>query len=124
MSGKSCAASRGFTLLEVILTILLVTGGFVVLLQALNTGLFVSSDNESQLVAVNLAQEKAEDIRNTTYASIANEAKAVVPGFTTFQRDVVVTTPQTDLKQATITVYWNSKDVELDYSVVTYVSNA
>lgn len=123
MSGKSCAASRGFTLLEVILTILLLAGGFVVLLEALNTGLFVSSDNESELVALNLAQEKAEELRNKTYASVANEAKAVVSGFPTFQRDVVVTTPQANLKEATITVYWNSKSTELDYSVVTYISN-
>ena len=114
---------RGFTLLEVLLTILLVTGGFVVLLQALNTGLFVTSDNESELTALNLAQEKAEDIRNKTFANVVNEAKAAVSGFTNFQRDVVVTTPQSNLKQVTITVYWNSKSTEINYSVVTNVSN-
>lgn len=92
-------------------------------MQALNTGLFVSGDNESELIAVNLVREKAEDIRNKTYANVVNEAKAVVSGFADFQRDVVVTTPQSNLKQVIITVYWNTQSAELNYSVVTYVSN-
>ena len=58
-----------------------------------------------------------------SYASIANETKAAVSGFPAFQREVVVTTPQANLKQAVVNVYWYSKASELNVSLVTYVSN-
>lgn len=117
------SSSRGFTLLEVLLATLVITLGFFALLQVFSLGLFASRDNESVLVATQLAQEKMDEIRNKSYASIANEAKAAVTGFSDFQREVVVTTPQTDLKQVSVNVYWNTKSVELNTGLVTYASN-
>ena len=114
---------KGFTLLEVLLTIILMVTGFVLLLQALATGLFAGGENETELIAVNLAQEKMEDLRNNNYSNIVNEAKAAVPGFTVFQREVVVTIPQAGLKQAAVNVYWFTKADELNVSLVTYVSD-
>ena len=114
---------RGFTLLETLLAVLLMSIGFVVLLQFLGTGLFAGSENENDLVALHLAQEKVEELRNKSYASVANETKAAVSGFPVFQREVVITTPVANLKQATINVYWNSKSNELHTTLVTYVSN-
>lgn len=114
---------KGFTLLEILLTILLVTGGFIVLLQAASIGLFAGGENQNELIAVNLAQEKMEDIRNTAYANIGNEAKAAVSGFPAFQREVVFTIPQTGLKLVTVNVYWFAKGSELSTSLVTYVSS-
>ncbi len=113
----------GFTLLEVLLTIILMVTGFVLLLQALATGLFSGGENETELIAINLAQEKMEAIRNDNYSNIVNEAKAAVPGFTVFQREVVVTIPQAGLKQAVVNVYWFTKADELNVSLVTYVSD-
>lgn len=119
---KTHNRSSGFTLLEVLLAIVLISGGFVALLEALSTGLFAGTENENDLVAINLAQERIDEIRNRSYANIINEAKAVVSGFSAFQRQVVVTTPQTSLKQVNVTVYWYSKSSELNTSLVTYVS--
>ncbi len=114
---------NGFTLLEVLLTIILMVVGFSFLSQAASQGFSVGTENENVFIASRLAQEKLEMLRNTSYASVANETKAVVSGFTAFQREVVVTTPQTDLKQVTVNVYWYSKANELNVSLVTYVSN-
>lgn len=114
---------KGFTLLEVLLAILLFVSAFTVLAQAISVGLSSGGDNENSLIAANLAAEKMEILKNTSYASIANEAKAVVSGFTSFQREVTVTTPITSLKQTTVTVTWNDKSVELSYNLVTYFSN-
>lgn len=115
--------ARGFTLLEVLLAVLLITFSFAALSQAFSLGLFFSGDDESLLVANNLAQEKMEEIRNKIYSSIANEAKAAVTGFPVFQREVVVTTPQSSLKQVNVNVYWYNKSSELNTGLVTYVSN-
>lgn len=114
---------KGFTLLEVLLAVVLMAGGFIALSQAVVTGLFVSGGSEQELVAANLAQERMEDIRNTAYASVTNEARAPVAGFTTYEREVVVTTPLASMKQVNVTVYWQSKSEELSFSLVTYVSD-
>lgn len=113
---------RGFALLELLLTILLLTSGLVALFEAMSIGIFAAGDNENSLVALDLAAEKMEEIKSASYAAIAAEAKAQVSGFPVFQRDVAVTTPQTNLKQVTVTVYWNTKSDELNVSLVTYVS--
>lgn len=114
---------KGFTLLEVLLAVILFAASFTVLAQAVSTGLASGGDNESSLVAANLAAEKMELLKRTAYASIVNETKAAVSGFTSFSREVVVMTPVTDMKQATVTVYWYYKSAELSYSLVTYFSN-
>lgn len=114
---------KGFTLFEVLLTMFLLTFGFLALSEAMSVGLFAGGDHESHLVANNLAVEKMEELKNKTYANVASEAKAAVSGFTPFQREVAVTVPQANLKQATVTVYWYNKSDELSTSLVTYVSN-
>ena len=115
--------NRGFTLLEVLLTIILMVSGSVLLLQALATGIFVGGENETELVATSLAQEKMEELRNKNYSNIVNETKAVVPGFTVFQREVVMTVVQSGLKQVNVNMYWFTKADELSVSLVTYVSD-
>ncbi len=114
---------KGFTLFEVLLTILILTSALITLLQVFSTGLVAGGDNESILVGTALAQEKMEDIRNKSYASVVAETKAAVSGFPEFQREVLITTPQTNLKQVTVNVTWTIKAQELTTQLVTYVSN-
>lgn len=125
MPGKTPSRSRtsGFTLFEVLLTLFLITSGFVALSSAFSLGLFASGNSENLLVGTQLAQEKMEEIRNKTYANVVSESRAAVTGFTLFEREVVVTTPQTDLKQVSVNVYWFNKKDELNAQMVTYVSN-
>lgn len=114
---------NGFTLFEVLLALLLVTLAFLALSGAFSMALSSSGDSESLSISTYLAQEKLEEIRNKSYASISNETKATVPGFSAFQREVVVTTPITNLKQVAVNVYWFHKSNELSTSLVTYASN-
>ncbi len=114
---------KGFTLLEVILAIILLGTGFAVLLQVVSTGVFTGGQNEDTIIAANLIQEKIEELRNATYSTIASEDKAAVSGFSAFNRKVDVTTPQTGLKQVSVTVYWFAKADETNTNMVTYVSD-
>ena len=113
---------KGFTFLEVLLAVVVLAVGSVSLLQAISMGLFAGAINETELIAVNLAQEKMEWIRNTAYASIVSEARADVSGFSAFKREVIVTTPQANLRQVTVNVYYTIKNSELTKSLTTYVS--
>ena len=114
---------KGFTLLEVLLAVLLFSAGFVALLQIINMGLFASGQNEDEIVALYLAQEKIEELDNSSFSSISSESKAPVNGFPAFSRQVAVSTPQSNLDQITVTVYWYAKGTETSFAMVTYVSN-
>jgi type IV pilus assembly protein PilV len=115
---------KGFSLLEVLLALVLFGTGFAVLLQIISTGLFAGSVNENEVVAANLAQERIEELRNTDYASIADELSAsAVTGFTGFTRQARVTVPQTGLKQVTVYVYWYVRNTQTSMNMVTYISD-
>jgi prepilin-type N-terminal cleavage/methylation domain-containing protein len=113
----------GFTLLEILITIIIFTLGVVIIAGLFSTGLATSVDAENTNVAVSLTQRRLEEIKNLDFETgIVNESKASVSGFTGFQRQVVVTEPETDLKQVTVTTYWNFKDSEVNTSMVMYIS--
>lgn len=102
------------------------------MLQIFSTAIYGGSENQNTLIATGLAEEKMEQIRNTAYGSVTDEARAQVPNYTFFEREVVVDddTPVTNMKQVTVNVYWNERphDVtpgagDVTISLVTYVSN-
>ena len=119
---------RGFSLLEILLAILLFGTGFIFLLQVVSTGLFAGGENETELIAINLTQEKTEEIRSKSFSgiAIAPEAKAVMASpFQRFKRsvDVVNNTPVTSMEKVTVTVYWDTKGIETNKTLITYVSD-
>lgn len=120
---RNFCANKGFSLLEVMLTIILFGTGLAMLLQVVSTCLFVGGQNEDTIIAANLVQEKIEELRNAAYSTIASEVKAAVTGFSAFERQVDVTIPQTGLKQISVTVYWFAKAAETSTNMVTYVSD-
>lgn len=120
---KARKYESGFTLLELMLAIVLMVSGFLSLSWALSAGLFAGGDNENTLTAINLAQEKMEDIRNKSYTAVLNEAKAAVSGFSSFQRETTVSAIQSGLKQVNVNVYWYVKSAETSVGLVSYVSD-
>lgn len=117
----------GFTLLEILIAIVLFTVGVIAVVWIFSSGLVSSIDAENTTIAMNLAQGKMEEIRNLAFASIADEAKAAVSGFSGFQREVEVDDPvgdptTDDLKQVTVTVYWTYQGGEVEVPLVTYIS--
>ena len=61
---------KGFTLLEVLLATVLIVFGVVAVVSAMATGVYTDSSIEGQAIALNLAQEEMETIKNTPYANI------------------------------------------------------
>src|SRR3989338_6808165 len=100
-------AGRGFTILEVLVATVLVGTSIFAIMEAFNRGIFGVGEVEDYSLAISLAQEKMEEIQDTAFASVADEAKAVVSGFSDFQRQVTISIPHADLKQVTVTTYWN-----------------
>lgn len=111
---------KGFTLIEILLAVSLIVLGVIAVISVMSSGISSDMTVEGQIKALNLAQEKIEEIKNTAYASVASESRAAVTGFSGYERETVVSgTP----KQATVYVYWTYQGVQQTLSLVTLVTD-
>lgn len=120
---------KGFTLLEVLITTVIISVGVATLVGLFGNVLVASSDAENTLIAMNLAQQRMEEIRNLGFANITDEPKTDVDAinFPGFQREVEVDDPVgeptiDDLKEVTVTVYKTFKGTEISIALKTYIS--
>lgn len=116
----------GFTLIEVMLAIVFFAVATVAALQLFRDSQAAVAEGESVVIATGLAQGRLEELRNTSYGRLASEANAAVAdpaGFARFSREVVVTTPYTNLKQIAVTVSWAAPGGAASVSLQTYRSN-
>ena len=106
----------GFTLMEVLITIVLLTVGLLGM-AALTTGIIKGNKQSSRLTtATTLAQDKIEDVRrlgysNMPYADIeTTEDYNTITDYPLFKRatSTDADSPGTYMKTITITVYWDS----------------
>ena len=118
--------SQGFTLVEVILSVALLLGGIAAATFVFGRGIFATVDSEAGQQGMALAQERLEQLRGNSFASIVNEARAAVAGWTGFFRQVAVTQPagtDTDFKQVVVTVDWTTTAGQNSTSLTSYVCN-
>lgn len=121
---------QGFTFLEAIIAMLVLTIGIVAVLQVFPTAFSLEMANQMETQASFLAQEKMEVITNTTYQSIAiaidTETPLAVP-FEKFSRETTVvyvdadlldSVSDTGLKKITVRVWWNSPLSIVDDEVI------
>ena len=125
MTHNTLHRARGFTLLEMMLALALFATGTVAVVELLQRAHAGVGDGESVLIATHLASRRLEELRNTAYASLADETKASIgspSGYSRFSREVAVTTPYTNLEQVVVTVYWTATGGETNVSLRTYRS--
>ncbi len=116
----------GFTILEVLITSVIVGISMFAIMEAFNRGYLGIGEAGDYAAALSLAQEKMEMIQDASFASVANEAKAVVSGFSDFQRKVDVDpngSPHADLKDILVTTYWSVLAYENSITLRTYIVN-
>lgn len=110
---------KGFTLLEMLVTIVLLTAGIVSILRMMSMGMFADTDAENATIALYLAQEKMEEIKDaSSYANIDTfaEAQTALTGdYADFDREVTVSGGP---KQVNVIVYWTTKGDELNVDLV------
>jgi len=110
---------RGYSLLEILITIIVVVVGYVALLQMFSITMFADADVENHTTALYLAQETMEEIRDSsTYTGIDSFASArtdLTGDFADFDREVTVSgTP----KEVHVMVYWNVKGTDQNVNLV------
>ena len=117
----------GFTLIELVLTVIIVGICFLSLVAVFSTSLVGSSDSEHTTIATFLAQEKMEQIladkNGRGYGYIVNSsypAENPVPGYPGYSRSVIIA-EMSDYKIVVVKVsHPESPDVELTTEVTNY----
>jgi Tfp pilus assembly protein PilV len=114
--------SKGYTLMEVLLVVLVLVLAFFPLLQMLMTGIIVSADAENKNTAVALAQKRLEELKFGTYDSVSNEALTSVTSYPAFFRQVNVTTPDANLKDVKVTISWGGGQKADRITIETFIA--
>ncbi len=116
---------QGFTLIEVLIAIILIVSGLVVLMQVMSVAIFADSTLEYRLTALNLANEKLEELKDGGYSHANLDpasspfTEAFISGFdfvdqrqwTVDYVDANLSTSVSDtgLKDVTVQVQWTQR---------------
>ena len=115
---------RGFTLIELLVAIVLAAGVLMVLMQLMSVAIFADSDLEYSLTALNLANEKLEELKDSNYSSIVSTIESPISGFPWIDdRAVTVSEVSTDLKDVQVEVRWTQQGGPQSISVRTYIAS-
>jgi len=117
---------KGFTLIELLIAIVLIVVGLATLMGTMSVGMYADANLEFRLTALNLANEKMEELKDTAFGSIsAGTETGSAIGFDWIdQRIVSVDEPYGPnlLKDVTVTVQWTQKGNTQSVAVETFIA--
>jgi len=120
-------SKAGFTLLEMILVLAVLSLGFIPLINLFSNGVTASSDATNSSIAVQLAQQKMEQIKALQYADMetTSEAYGQISGYPAFSRAAAVVTEggSAALSRVTVSVEWTSGSTVNNYVIETLVTD-
>lgn len=114
--------SKGFTLLEVMIALVVLTLGVIGIMWAFSTGMYATTDVENVDLALNIAQAKMEEIKNTQFATLADSGPTADPNFSKFNTTVNVAEGQNPM-QVDVTVAWTVKGGQTSIALTTLMAD-
>ena len=120
--------SRGFTLIEVLIAMVILIISMLAVLHALLTTIQQNLNNLMMDEAVRIAEEYTNSVRNTSYASVTSGGTAVSRKFRdfteTFNVTWTVTNISVDTKVVRILVTWTVRGVKHEHTAATVRTNS
>jgi type IV pilus assembly protein PilV len=108
---RSVGPNAGFTLVESVLTLAIMSVGLLALAGLQITALRGNAFSRNMTTAVSIAEQSLEQLKNTPYTDIAAEAATqVTASHLQFTRQITVTTgPLPDTKSVNVLVSWQDQ---------------
>lgn len=109
-----------------LLVLTILSLGFFPLIQLFSSGILASSNASYTLKAIALSQQKIEQLKNSSYANIANsyEQNGSISSFPICSRSVSVNEISPNLKDIDVIVSWESGGGRTDFfELKTYIAN-
>lgn len=122
-AGQNVGWEPAFTLVEMLIVLALLGLAFIPMLSGLVSGLRVGKYVDGSVRAMQLAETKMEELRGRNFAAIIAEIRTAVPNTSPFEREVLVTSVNSTLKDVEVKVYWPEREGEEQYALRTYVSS-
>ncbi|MBN1805988.1 MAG: prepilin-type N-terminal cleavage/methylation domain-containing protein [Sedimentisphaerales bacterium] len=117
---------KGFTLIEMLIAIVLIVVGLATLMGTMSVGMCADASLEYRLTALNLANEKMEELKDAAFGSIVvgSETGSAIGFDWVDQRIVSVDEPYGPnlLKDVTVTVQWTQKGSTQSVDVETFIA--
>ncbi len=125
--------TKGFTLIELLIAIVLIVVGLVTLMGTMSVGICADAALEYRLTALNLANEKIEELKDTAFDSISagTEIGSAIGFDWVDQRQWTVdyvdanlstSVSDTGLKNVTVTIQWTRKGSAQSVAVETLIA--
>ena len=112
---------NGFTLVEIMVSILILTVAFAGLALAFSSGLMAIKATRETSDAIQAAQQELEILRNTPFAGIQTHSFSVSPLDT--NGTVVVESLGTDIKKVSVNIQWTSgSSKSMSKEFLTYIT--
>ena len=122
LSAISYQQLKGFTLLEALIATVIFTIGVTAIIWAFNSGMFAFSDIENVDLALNIAQAKMEEIKNTAFGSLSDSGPTADANFPRFSTTVNVAEGQNPM-QVEVAVAWSVLGGPANIILTTLVAN-
>lgn len=97
---------KGFTVFEVVIILFIISTAIIAVMPIFEQGLTGQKQYEYSTTAINLAQDKMEQLRGMDFSELTSQAETTITGWNTYTRSVTVTTVSTGLKSVIVTVNW------------------
>jgi prepilin-type N-terminal cleavage/methylation domain-containing protein len=124
---KRTNKERGFSLIEVLITILILTVVMVVMLSTFIYGFNLLSRMKQSGIATQIVQEELEIIRNMPFDDIINLSSEFTHENFSFLKNASGTisigdSEGADIKKLTVSVIWTYRGVQLQRDIVTFIT--
>lgn len=124
----SGSKKAGFSLLEVMVAIVIMSFGILAILQLFPLGLKAGRISQDVTIATFLAQQRMEELKNTRYIDIEDKSGVFAAPYVEFNWNQIVSEEtvngETDmLKKVTVRVSWNRYGKTRNVTLVTFLAN-
>ncbi|MBP6940572.1 MAG: prepilin-type N-terminal cleavage/methylation domain-containing protein [Syntrophorhabdaceae bacterium] len=118
--------SKGFTIIEVLVAVCILTISMLAILEAVVIAMEHNLNNISRDESVRIAEAKMNDLRNTAFSSLANGSTSVTRNFRNLTRTFNVQWTVSNLSANSIAVQvvvnWSHRGVQRSHSITSVMS--